>query len=111
MISKKIIEIAEWEYLIKEHDAMMVYLYSEKCNVCTSLFPKVKELIENKFPKVTLIILDAIENRGLAAQIRMFSVPGIILFIDGKEQFRANGLVMLSELERKIEKPYRMMFE
>jgi len=44
------------------------------------------------------IVLEAQQNREIAAQLRMLAVPGIVLFFEGKEFLRANGLLSLSEL-------------
>ena len=75
------------------------------------LQPKIRELMESKFPKVKLVFLDATINRELAAQLRMLSIPGIIYYADGHEVFRSNGLIQLSEFERKVERPYNLMFD
>jgi thioredoxin-like negative regulator of GroEL len=100
----------EWESLVKREDAVLLYLYNTSCDICNSLRPKVKSLIESKFPKIKMVTLNAVENQELAAQIRMLSVPGIILYMDGKETHRANGLIILSEFESRIRRPYEMMF-
>jgi thioredoxin 1 len=36
----------------------------------------------------------------------MLSVPGMLLFLDGREYFRANGMIAMEELEGKIGRPY-----
>ncbi len=88
----------------------MIYFYQDRCGVCKMLFPKVKNLMENQFPKIELIVLDADKNRELAAQLRMLAVPGILVFFDSKEFLRSNGLVTINELESKIERPYGLFF-
>lgn len=40
----------------------------------------------------------------------MLSVPGMLLYLDGHEYFRANGMVSLAELREKIARPYGLMF-
>jgi thioredoxin 1 len=40
----------------------------------------------------------------------MLSVPGILLFMDGRETLRANGMFALQELKDRIGRPYGMMF-
>jgi thioredoxin 1 len=107
----QILNPREFEYLIKSKDALMVYFFQEKCGVCKTLFPKVENLIRSRFPKIELLLLEAEKNRELTAQLRMLAVPGIILFLDGKEFFRSNGLVAIPELEGKIERPYQLLFE
>ncbi|MDD2549131.1 MAG: thioredoxin family protein [Bacteroidales bacterium] len=100
-----------WDELITQHDSVLLYLSGNDCGVCGILEPKVKELMESKFPKVKLFFLDATINRELAAQLRMLSIPGIIYYADGREVFRASGLIHLSEFERKVERTYKLMFE
>ncbi|MDY0200910.1 MAG: thioredoxin family protein [Tenuifilaceae bacterium] len=99
-----------WDELVAQHDSVLLYLSGNDCGVCRTLEPKIKELMENKFPKVKLVFLDADVNRELAAQLRMLSIPGIVFYADGHEVFRANGLIHLSEFERKVERPYNLMF-
>ncbi|HCY00147.1 MAG TPA: thiol reductase thioredoxin [Bacteroidales bacterium] len=100
-----------WEHFVTQNDAVLLYLYNTGCDICNTLRPKVKALVEQKFPKIKLVIINATDNLEFAAQIRMLSVPGIILYMEGKEMFRANGLIALSDFELKIRRPYEMMFE
>ena len=100
----------EFEGLIRQKEALMIYFFQDRCGVCKMLFPKVKNLMENQFPKIELIVLDADKNRELAAQLRMLAVPGILVFFDSKEFLRSNGLVTINELESKIERPYGLFF-
>lgn len=103
--------LAEFEALLQEKPAVMVYFYQDACGVCKMLFPKVKEMVKSKFPQIELIVLEAEKNKELSAQLRMLAVPGILLYFDGKEFLRSNGLITLIELEIKVERPYSIMFE
>ena len=100
-----------WDTFVKQEDAVLLYLFNTSCDICNSLRPKVQNLIEGKFPKIKMVTLNAVDNKEFAAQLRMLSVPGIILYMDGKETLRANGLIILSEFESKIRRPYELMFE
>ena len=66
--------------------------------------------MKEKFPKIELIRVQAAESHELAGQLRMLSVPGMLLFLDGREYFRANGMIGMEELEGKIGRPYGLMF-
>jgi thioredoxin-like negative regulator of GroEL len=104
------VRLSQFEGMLKSKPALMVYFYQEKCGVCASLFPKVKEMISIEFPEMELLVLEAEQNRELAAQLRMMAVPGIMVFFEGKEFLRANGLVALRELKAKISRYYNLMF-
>jgi thioredoxin-like negative regulator of GroEL len=104
-------DVLAWEEFVKSNDAVLLYLHNDACGVCNTLHPQVRALVNGKFPKINMVDLDAVVNRELAAQLRMLSIPGIILYVDGREVFRANGMISLGELEQKIARPYGLMFE
>ncbi|TVQ95157.1 MAG: thioredoxin, partial [Bacteroidetes bacterium] len=92
--------------LLTTHPAFMLYFYNDTCGVCKVLWPRVEALVKEKFPQIELIRVQAEESRELAGQLRMLSVPGMLLFLDGREYFRANGMISMEELEGKIGRPY-----
>lgn len=104
-------DVLTWERFVKAKDAVLLYLHNDACGVCNTLHPKVRELINTKFPNIEMVDMDAMENRELAAQLRMLSIPGILFYAMGKEVFRANGMISLGELEQKLARPYSLMFE
>ncbi|MCR9016408.1 thioredoxin family protein [Aquiflexum gelatinilyticum] len=105
------IDLTQFEALLKSELALLVYFYQEKCGVCTGLFPKVRDMVRSEFPEMELLVLEAHQNRELAAQLRMMSVPGILVYFEGKEFFRTNGLVAMIELNTKISRYYNLMFD
>ncbi|SNS36384.1 Thioredoxin [Belliella buryatensis] len=108
-ITKKI-TTEDFEALLENHPATLVYFYQNKCGVCKILFPKIKNLLEQEFPKMEILVLEAEQNRTLAAQLRMLSVPGIMVYFEGKEFFRSNGLVTIGELQSRLGRLYQMFF-
>lgn len=100
----------EFESIREQEPAVMLYFYNHSCGVCLQLWPKVESLVMENFPLIKLVRVHADESREVAGQLRMLSVPGIILLMEGKEIFRANGMVSMHELNNKIQRPYDMMF-
>lgn len=68
------------------------YFYSDDCTICQALWPKVKALTEGEFPELRLKKLKALAHLELAGQHRMLSVPGILVFVEGREYFRVDNL-------------------
>jgi len=89
----------------------MLYFHNDSCGVCKFLYPKVETLLNDKFPNIKLLRVSSQESRELAGQLRMLSVPGILLFLEGKEYLRSNGMVSLGQMEVKIQRPYTLMFD
>ena len=100
----------EFDALKASEPAFLLYFFNHTCGVCQVLWPRVETLMKEEFPKVKLIRVNAEESRELAGQQRMLSVPGMLLFLDGREYLRANGMVSLGELKDSIGRPYGMMF-
>lgn len=108
-ITKKITSV-EFEKILQEKPAVLIYFCQDSCGVCKTLFPKVKDLIDQDFPQMEMLVFEAVQNRELAAQLRMLSVPGIMIFFEGKEYFRSNGLVTIGALNVKISRLYELFF-
>jgi thioredoxin-like negative regulator of GroEL len=102
--------LTEFERLRREETAFLLYFYGEHCGVCRELYPKIQALLETQFPRVRLIRVDAPSHRELAGQLRMLSIPGLVLFLGGQEVLRANGLISLDLLQNQIRRPYRLLF-
>lgn len=96
---------------IKSEEGVVVYFSHEECNVCKVLKPKVAELIQDEFPKLKMVYSDTVKVPEAAGQNRVFAVPTIIVFLDGREYVRASRNISVDELQRQIQRPYSMMFE
>jgi thioredoxin-like negative regulator of GroEL len=101
---------SEFERLRKTEPAFLLYFYGDHCSICRDLYPKVRQLIDAHFPRARLLRIDASSHRALAGQMRMLSIPGLLLFLDGREVLRANGLVSIDLLRERMERPYRLYF-
>lgn len=101
----------EVEILIHTNSAVLLYVSTENCNVCKVLKPKVVEMINENFPKILYLFVDAETSREAAAQLNVFSVPTIIVYFEGREYIRKSRNVSFAELQDEIERLYNMMFE
>ena len=91
--------------------ATAVYFKGERCSVCSVLEPKIKALLESEFPKFTFISVPESEAQNeLSAQLRVFNVPTLVLFLEGKEFLRTGKNTSIIELAQQIERPYNICF-
>ena len=90
--------------------AVILYLSHEQCNVCKVLKPKVKELLESKYPECQLKYVDIIEHPDIAAQLQVFAAPTILVYFEGKEYFRFSRNIGLQQVDEAINRPYQLMF-
>ena len=99
----------ELQNTIKTEVGVLLYFSGENCNVCHALRPKFKALFDAEFPQLKQIYLDAHENPAISAHYQVFSVPTMIVFMDGREFSREGRTVSLHQLQEKLTRPYNMM--
>ncbi len=84
-----------------ENDMLLVYVGGRSCGVCHALEGKLDALLL-AYPAVIPVKIEAEDTPELAAACGVFSVPALILFIQGKETLREAGIVHMDQVERKI---------
>ena len=94
-----------------ENQAVALYFTSAECNVCKVLKPKVRELVEQKFPEMVLHFINIAENPMIAAEFQVFTVPVILIYFEGREYIRKARNIGLIELEKEITRPYDLLIE
>ena len=107
---KPIYSLEELSSAIVAHPMLVVYFSSESCNVCKTLRPKVAELLNARFPGVALVYVDIEKSPVISGQYRVFSIPTIDIYVEGREHARFGRNLMLSDFERSLGKPYEMLF-
>lgn len=107
---QEIQSLDEFKGILELKDAVIAYFSHEQCNVCKVLKPKVAEMIYKNYPKIELIYANTLKNPEIAGQFGVFTVPTIIAFFGGREQFRKSRSIGLNELSEQIDRPYSMIF-
>jgi len=102
-------KLEEIQNIIKSEVGVLLYFSGENCNVCHALRPKFKELFDKEFPKIKQIYLDAHENPQISANFQVFSVPTMLVFLDGREFIREGRAVSIYQLQQKLQRPYDIM--
>ena len=103
--------LEELQNTIRTEVGVLLYFSGENCNVCHALRPKFKELFDNKFGQIKQIYLDAHANPEISAHYRVFSVPTMLVFLDGREFIREGRAVSMYRLEETLQRPYSMMID
>jgi len=101
--------LEQLQQTIREEVGVLLYFSGEHCNVCHALRPKFKELFDAEFSQIKQIYLDAHENVEISAHYSVFSVPTMLVFLDGREFVREGRAVSLHQLTQQLKRPYTMM--
>lgn len=94
---------------IKSGRMRLVYLSRPDCGVCAAVKAKVIGILE-KYAGLegTYVNMDKIPES--AGEYSVFTIPGILLFIDGKEMIREARYVSVEELESRIGRFHSMIY-
>lgn len=76
---------------------------AEWCGPCKMLSPIIKELSKEN-PNISIVDIDVDNNREIAEQYRIMSVPTLVYMIDGVEVDRSIGYISKKLLEERIGK-------
>ena len=95
--------------IIADRDGVLIYFWGDNCNVCEALRPKFKEEFDRNFPKIEQFYINAKENIEISSFYGVFSIPTMIVFLDGKEFIREGRAVSMSRLVSKLQRPYSML--
>ena len=101
--------LEELQNTIRLEVGVLLYFSGENCNVCHALRPKIKDLFDKEFPKIKQIYLDAHEDVEISANFQVFSVPTMIVFLDGREFVREGRAISLHQMKEQLSRPYTMM--
>lgn len=98
------------EELINNNKMALVYFGGNNCGVCTALKPKVQELLK-KYPRIESAQVDVEHSIKISAYYNIFTIPAVLVFIEGKEIIREARHISIQELNSKLERYYNMFFE
>jgi len=97
------------EKLIKNNPISIIYFSGSTCGACDVIKEKVLHVIRD-YKEVRFIEINALENRELAAQHYIFSLPILILFINEKETLRIGRYFDILEFKNSIERYYNLIY-
>ncbi|WP_099156607.1 thioredoxin family protein [Virgibacillus ndiopensis] len=107
---QKLISLDMVEKFMHEHELAFLYISRPDCSVCHGLLPQVQELMMN-YPEIKLGHVDADAVKEIAGRFSIFTVPVLLLFVNGKEYIREARIVHLQLLDEKIRKIYENVVE
>lgn len=94
---------------IASHPMVLVYLSRPDCSVCTALKPAVSAMIDD-VPEAESWYVDLDRFPEAAGTYSIFAVPGILLFVDGRESIREARFVHTEELGGRIARLRELRF-
>ena len=95
---------------VQSEPAILIYFKNDNCAPCLVLRPKVKELLDDAFPNMEMVVIDSIEQPEFAGEFQVYANPTLLVFFDGKEYIRKSKFVAIPELKAEMGRLYEMVF-
>lgn len=99
----------EIQKLINNNKIVLIYFSGNTCGVCNIIKPKLEEILKS-YPKVKNVQIDVEKSLKTSAAYDVFTVPAIIVFVEGKESIRTARYINLQEIDEKISRYYDYVY-
>ncbi|MEZ3549998.1 MAG: thioredoxin [Muribaculaceae bacterium] len=89
-----------FEDIIKSEKPVLIDFFATWCGPCKMMHPVLEELHEKVGEKARIIKIDIDKNEQLAAIYNVRSVPTLMIFKNGKLEWRASGVHSADALQQ-----------
>ena len=89
--------------LIQSTELVLVDFYAEWCGPCQIMKPRILDVAERMGDNVKVVQIDVDKEKELATRFRISSVPTLIIFKHGKQQWRQSGIISALALMKLLQ--------
>ncbi|PFG12571.1 thioredoxin family protein [Bacillus sp. es.036] len=86
---------------IEQKRLYFLYLYGTNCSVCHALLPQVEDVLKD-FPQITREKLNVHEIPEAAGAFSVFTIPVLLLYVNGKESIREARFVNIESFRSSL---------
>ena len=88
--------------IIQSSQLTLVDFYATWCGHCRMMHPVLEQLKKELGDSIRIVKVDVDKNEAVAMQMRIQSVPTLMIFKEGEMKWRQSGAMPSSELKRVI---------
>ena len=90
--------------IIKSGQLTLVDFFATWCGPCKTMHPVLEQLKKELGDSIRIVKVDVDKNEAIAMQMRIQSVPTLMLFQSGEMKWRQSGAMSLADLKATIAK-------
>lgn len=102
--SDKIIGMCDQEYgeMLKSDKKVLVDFYADWCAPCKKMAPYLLKMQAEMKDKVTIVRLNADENKTMISKLKVDDLPALFLYENGKVTWEHKGFISEEELRKQL---------
>ena len=103
--SDKIIGMCSQEYneLLNTDKIVLIDFYAEWCAPCKKMSPYLLKMQKEMADKVTIVRLNADENKTLISQLKIDELPTLFIYKDNKILWKHSGFISEEDLTKQLQ--------
>ncbi len=94
---RKVFSYQEIDDMLQQHPVCLLFLGSEECQVCHAVRPHIEKMVD-EISGVRGLDGSIDQIQEAAGQFLIFTVPAVLVFLDGREVFRGARFIDLKRL-------------
>ena len=102
--NSKVYSTSDFNTLTSSNTLVLIDFNAVWCAPCKAMIPVIDQLTTDFKQKVKIEKIDMEMNRELAQTLDVQSIPGFVLFKNGKKIWSGNGVISYTELKNLLEK-------
>lgn len=95
--------LSDFEALLKTDKPVLIDFHTVWCASCRKMAPIIDEIAEEYKNKAIVMRIDVDKSKDVGNAYNIKGVPVFILFKNGKEIWKHNGMISEEELKKQIE--------
>ena len=103
--SDKIIGMCSQEYgeLLNTNKKVLISFYAEWCAPCKKMTPYILQMQKDLADKVTIVRLNADENKTLIAELKISELPTLLLYENKEVKWKQSGFISEEDLKKQLQ--------
>jgi len=92
----------EYDEMLNTDKLVLVDFYAKWCEPCKKMSPYLDKMSAEMKDKVTIVRLDADENKTLVSEMKINSLPALFLYKNKKIIWQHNGFISEADLKKQL---------
>ena len=103
--SDKIIGMCSQEYseLLNTDKKVLINFYAEWCAPCKKMAPYILQMQKDLADKVTIVRLNADENKTLISEMKISELPTLLLYENKEVKWKHSGFISEEDLKKQLQ--------